>query len=443
MATIAGAEGRKDLHQFDPNRLVIVTDPNNVLCQEVRNRTPTPEWLVISIMQPNLGVTTPIQVRRGPKVDGEFTYEVVVGRQRVKAAREANKRLIKARKPPVFVKAEVVQGTDEDMLELMRTENVRVDMTPLERAETAKISIARGVSEIKVINDSFRGSKAEYERHMALLACHPGVVAAVEDGRLSIKAVDTFTELSRDDQGALLERMVAEGKTGPKEARTIAATADETLQHNGTGRPGDEPKIRTKSTAPKARNAQEFADRLASLEASGGFESVLERWTEVTGADLENCDMTPGGLLALVLPAQYFSAAEELVTLLISDARRQELKWALRDDDALATASEDDLGGWVSADEVKAAKADKLEAKKLADKAAKAEARKTEKEKTKADKVAQREANRQAARDAVEAKKTKKAEAKTKAAEKRAAKDLEAAMSRVPNRGGKRRRSKK
>jgi ParB family chromosome partitioning protein len=408
MATIAGAESRGDLHRFDPNRLVIVTDPGNVLCQEVRNRTPTPEWLVLSIMA--LGVTTPIQVRRGPKVDGEFTYEVVVGRQRVKAAREANKRLIKARQPPVLIKVEVVQGTDEDMLALMRSENVRVDMTPLERAETAKISISKGVSELKVINDSFRGSKAEYERHMALLACHPGVVAAIEDGRLSIKAVDTFTELTRDDQGALLERMVAEGKTGPREARTIAATAEETLEHNGTGRPGDEPKTRTKSTGPKTRRAQEIADRLAALEAVSPDEE-----------------------------------SDEGFAWHIRETRIQELKWALGDDDSLATASDDDLGGWVSSVQAKAAKADEMEAKKLAAKQDKASARAAAKAKAKADKAALRETERQAARDKIAADNAKKADKKARAAAKRSTKeqlDLEASLPKVPNRSGKGRSKK-
>lgn len=411
MATIAGAEGRKDLHQFDPNRLVIVTDPGNVLCQEVRNRTPTPEWLVLSIMA--LGVTTPIQVRRGPKVDGEFSYEVVVGRQRVKAAREANKRLLKARRDPVFIKTEVVQGTDEDMLALIRAENVRVDMTPLERAETAKTSIARGVAEIKVINDSFRGSKADYDRHMALLACHPGVVAAIEDGRLSIKAVDTFTELTRGDQEALLDRMVAEGKTGPREAKNIAATAEETLQNNGTGRPGEEPKTRTKSTAPKARNAQEIADRLAALEVLPDVD-----WGDGVNQESE-------------------------VTAAIREARIQELRWALRDDDALATASADDRGGWISSAEAKAAKADEIAIQKEDYKVAKAAAREAAKVKAKADKEAAREAARQAARDEAAAEAAKVQAKKDAAATKRASKasarkqlGLEDALPKVPNRGG-------
>lgn len=391
MATIAGAESRGDLHRFDPNRLVIVTDTGNVLCQEVRNRTPTPEWLVCSIMA--LGVTTPIQVRRGPKIDGEFTYEVVVGRQRVKAAREANKRLVKAGREPVLIKVEVVQGTDEDMLALIRSENVRVDMSPLERAETAQLSVSRGVSVTKVINDSFRGSKADYERHMALLACHPSVVAAIEDGRLAVKVVDTFTELTRDDQEVLLERMVSEGKTGPREARNIAATAEETLENNGTGRPGEEPRRRDSSPPkPKLRKAEEIAARLAKMEMDP---LSLDEWAEKNNVDLDgdaqhatgpDLDARLERALTQSVPVQYRSEVETLMISVIRTVRIEEMKWALRDDAALETATQNDLGGWEKPKDAK---------EEASERAARREAEKAEKvyakEKAKSDKIAVRE----------------------------------------------------
>lgn len=399
MATIAGAESRGDLHRFDPNRLVIVTDTGNVLCQEVRNRTPTPEWLVCSIMA--LGVTTPIQVRRGPKIDGEFTYEVVVGRQRVKAAREANKRLVKAGREPVLIKVEVVQGTDEDMLALIRSENVRVDMSPLERAETAQLSVSRGVSVTKVINDSFRGSKADYERHMALLACHPSVVAAIEDGRLAVKVVDTFTELTRDDQEVLLERMVSEGKTGPREAKNIAATAEETLENNGTGRPGEEPRTKKGTPKPKLRKVEEIVARLAKMS-----QFDLDAWAEKNDVDLEgdgddtmepvlddrfDIDARIGRALTKILPVQYRSEVETLLISSIRTARIEELDWVLRDDDALETASRHDLGGWEKPKDTKEEQAAERAARREAEKADKIAAKLADKEKAKADKIAVRE----------------------------------------------------
>lgn len=385
-----GSEGRKDLHLYDPNKLLIVTDPANVLCQEIRNKTPTPKWLVNSILRN--GVTTPIKCRRGAKVDGEFQMEIVVGRQRVKAAREANKILVKQGKDPVTVKVESVVGDDAYMLFLMQSENSeRVEMSALEKAETAAMAINRGTPEQKVITDSFRGSRADYDRHMALLNCHADVIAAVEDGRVSIKAIDTFTSLPRDKQQAVLNHMEAEGKTGPREAKDIAATHEDTLQHNGTGRPGAETKTRTKNEGPKARNAGEMAARLAALEA---------------------------------LPEPHEDDEGEAAELIwaIRSARIEELRWALRDDAALDDASEEDLGGWVKPQDTKAEKAAERAAKKEAEKAEKAAAKQAAKEQAKADKIAAREAAKQAAKDAKEAEKARVQAEKEAAAAKRAAK---------------------
>lgn len=405
MGNNIGSEGRKDLHLYDPNKLTIVTDPANVLCQKIRNETPTPKWLVNSILRN--GVTTPIKARRGAVVDGVYQMEVVVGRQRVKAAREANKILVKQGKDPVTVKVESVVGSDEYMLFLMQSENSeRVEMSALERAETAAMAINRGTPEIKVITDSFRGSKADFDRHMALLSCAPEVVAAVEDGRVSIKAIDTFTELPREKQVAVLNHMEAEGKTGPREAKDIAATHEETLQNNGTGRPGEEPKTRTKNEGPKLRKAGEVAFRLEALQP---FD--LDAWAAKNNVELYGDTAVERLQSALVqsIPVQYRSEVETLLISVIRTSRIEELKWVLRDDDALVTATDHDLGGWADSKAQKAQKAQEAEQKA----AQKAE----EREKSKADKKAAREqekadqaeAKRKAKEDAATAKATEKA----------------------------------
>lgn len=416
-----GSEGRKDLHLYDPNKLLIVTDPANVLCQEIRNKTPTPKWLVNSILRN--GVTTPIKCRRGAKVDGEFQMEIVVGRQRVKAAREANKILVKQGKDPVTVKVESVVGDDAYMLFLMQSENSeRVEMSALEKAETAAMAINRGTPEQKVVTDSFRGNKADYERHMALLNCHAEVIAAVEDGRLSIKAIDTLTALPRERQRAVLARMEADGKTGPREAKEIAATHEETLQNNGTGRPGAAPKTRTKNEGPKARNAGEMAARLAEMNPFGIDAWAAKHEIEIHG---ETAMERLKSALIQSIPVQYRSEVESLLISEIRTARIEELKWALRDDDALVTATEHDLGGWVKPQDTKAEKAAEHAAKKEAEKAEKEAA----KERAKAEKAAEREAakqqakaDKQAAKDAKEAERARVQAEKEAAAAKRAAK---------------------
>lgn len=402
-----GSEGRKDLHLYDPNKLVIVTDPANVLCQEIRNKTPTPKWLVNSILRNAAwgGVTTPIKCRRGAKVDGEFQMEVVVGRQRVKAARKANEILVKQGRDPIKIKVESVVGDDAHMLFLMQSENSeRVEMTALERAETAAMAISRGTPEQKVITDSFRGSKADYERHMALLNCHADVIAAVEDGRLSVKAIDTYTALSREKQQAVLAKMEAEGKTGPRVARDIAATHEETLQNNGTGRPGAEPKTRTKNEGPKLRKVAEFVARLSEVEPFG-----LDEWAAKNNVELYGETAVERLQSALVqsLPVQYRSEVETLLISVLRTARIEELKWALRDDDALVTATDHDRGGWEKPRDNRVEKAAERAAKKEAEKAEKAAAKQAAKEQAKADKLAAREAAKQAAKDAKEAEKAR------------------------------------
>ena len=396
-----GSEGRKDLHLYDPNKLLIVTDPANVLCQEIRNKTPTPKWLVNSILRN--GVTTPIKCRRGAKVDGEFQMESVGGRQRVKAAREANKILVKQGKDPVTVKVESVVGDDAYMLFLMQSENSeRVEMSALEKAETAAMAINRGTPEQKVITDSFRGSRADFDRHMALLNCHADVIAAVEDGRVSIKAIDTFTSLPRDKQQAVLNHMEAEGKTGPREAKDIAATHEDTLQNNGTGRPGTEPKTRTKNEGPKLRKADEFVARLAEISPFGIDAWAVKHAIEIHG---ETAMERLKSALVQSIPVQYRSEVESLLIAEIRTARIEELKWALRDDDALVTATEHDLGGWVKPQDTKAERAAERTAKKEAEKAEKAAAKQAAKEQAKADKIAAREAAKQEAKARVQAEK--------------------------------------
>lgn len=438
-----GSEGRKDLHLYDPNKLLIVTDPANVLCQEIRNKTPTPKWLVSSILRN--GVTTPIKCRRGAKVDGEFQMEIVVGRQRVKAAREANKILVKQGKDPVTVKVESVVGDDAYMLFLMQSENSeRVEMSALEKAETAAMAINRGTPEQKVITDSFRGSRADYDRHMALLNCHADVIAAVEDGRVSIKAIDTFTSLPRDKQQAVLNHMEAEGKTGPREAKDIAATHEDTLQNNGTGRPGAKPKTRTKNEGPKLRKVDEFVTRLAEISPFGIDAWAAKHEIEIHG---ETAMERLKSALVQSIPVQYRSEVESLLISEIRTARIEELKWALRDDDALVTATEHDLGGWVKPKDTKEEKTAERAAKREAEKAEKASARQAVKEQAKADKITAREAEKQAAKDAKAAEKAAAQAAKEAAAKKTSKRGgkakpppkqitLDEVAPKVPNRGG-------
>src|SRR5512143_1919662 len=95
------AKGKRDAYMFDPEDLVLVTDEKSPLYDE-RVHLPVNEALVMNMLfAPDgvpQGVLEPITAVRNPETG---KVEVVVGRQRVKAAREANKRLKKRGEEPI------------------------------------------------------------------------------------------------------------------------------------------------------------------------------------------------------------------------------------------------------------------------------------------------------------------------------------------------------
>src|SRR5580692_10690815 len=88
------AKGKTDVYFFDPRDLVLVTDKDDLL-YDARVEDPVNEALVASLMyapdgKSSLGVIQPVTGRRNQE---SGKVEVVAGRDRVKAGREANRRL--------------------------------------------------------------------------------------------------------------------------------------------------------------------------------------------------------------------------------------------------------------------------------------------------------------------------------------------------------------
>src|SRR5579885_2462085 len=118
--TSYGADGRQDLLMFNPDAVTLVTEESHPLYDE-RVHLPVDEALVRSIMV--RGVLTPIMVRKNGEKNGQPIVEAVDGRQRVKAAREANKRLVAEGKMPIRIPAVTKRGEDKDMAGIMLTTN--------------------------------------------------------------------------------------------------------------------------------------------------------------------------------------------------------------------------------------------------------------------------------------------------------------------------------
>ncbi len=431
-AKYLGVVGRKDMSTADPDDLVIVDTPGHPLYQPARNIKPLEEWMVLSIMAN--GVIQAIKVVRGPMVKGRWTLEVVYGRQRVRHAREANKRLRAAGLPTIMIEVIIIDRSPEQLRMMVEIENThRTDYTPYELATTAAESLARGASEEAVCNRSFKGDKVLMRRHLDLLRCCPEVQRAVIDGDLNFKAIDSLVKLSLEEQAAEVSKLQAAGLSGPREVRARliedhpdmapANPADE----EGEDGEGEEEAPKVKPV--RARNAAEIAARLAEMNPFGIDAWAAKHEIEIHG---ETAMERLKSALIQSIPVQYRSEVESLLISEIRTARIEELKWALRDDDALVTATEHDLGGWAKPRDTKAERAAESAAKKEAEKAEKAAAkerakadkaaeREAAKQQAKADKIAARAAAKQAAKDAKEAEKARVQAEKEAAAAKRAA----------------------
>lgn len=246
----AAFENRTNAWLFDPSELVLVTDPQHPLF-DPRINLPLDEALVRNIMFQ--GVIEPIVI-----VKQDDKPVVVDGRQRVRCAVEANKRLEAEGKEPVRVTAVVRRGTEADLfgVSISANEN-RQDDTPLGRAKKCARLLAMGRSDEEAAI-AFGVTASCVRAWMKLLDCAPQVREAVESGALAATAAAKLASLPAAEQVATLEKVVAEGKTNGKRPSVRAVSA-------AAGKP-----------AGKMRSRREVAKRLEECHLPPDYRAALE-----------------------------------------------------------------------------------------------------------------------------------------------------------------------
>jgi ParB family transcriptional regulator, chromosome partitioning protein len=165
-----GAKGKGNTLQFDPEDLALVADPAHPLYDE-RVHLPIDEGMVRNIMF-HPAVLQPIEVSKNPET-GDI--EVVTGRQRVKNACEANRRLHDMGEPPVFVPATVRKLPKAQRALILSaattSENaIRQQETPMTTAAkmARQVNMGRNEEDIAVI---FGCNVATVRSMLALLDC--------------------------------------------------------------------------------------------------------------------------------------------------------------------------------------------------------------------------------------------------------------------------------
>jgi ParB family chromosome partitioning protein len=190
---------------FDPDELLLQSDKEHPL-YDPRIDLPLSEALVLSIDKD--GILQPIRVKK----DDDGKPLVVIGRQRVKAAREVKKRRKSRKDPePVLVPALVTKGSDENLLGYSVTENeLRKNDSVIQKARKAQrlsnlgmtnkdISVSMGVSEHAIMD------------WLVLVNLDGSVQKAVDQGKLSASAAKKFKDLGKEQQKELLEQLTEEG----------------------------------------------------------------------------------------------------------------------------------------------------------------------------------------------------------------------------------------
>ena len=228
------AKGKRDAYMFDPDDLVLVTDEKSPLYDE-RIHLPVDEALVANIMfAPNgtpQGVLEPINAMRNTETG---KVEVIDGRQRVKAAREANKRLRKRGLEPVWVPCMLKKTTGHGAMGMLISSNEhRQNDTPLGRAKKMQryIDLGRDEAEIAVL---FGISEASVKNQLSLLDEPAAVRNAVEAGKISTSDGCKLAKLEPGDAKDKVAELMEKAPRTPgkkrsansKKAREIVGGAD-------------------------------------------------------------------------------------------------------------------------------------------------------------------------------------------------------------------------
>jgi ParB-like chromosome segregation protein Spo0J len=141
---------------------------------------------------------------------------VVAGRQRTRAAIEANKRLVKEGAEPMSVRCVLEKADDATMLGIMISENeARANDDALTRAEKLQRFMAMGKSKEEAAI-AFCKPMTQIAALLKVGDCSPKVRAALKAEKISLSVAAKLSELEREAQDEQLAEAITSGETSFK-----------------------------------------------------------------------------------------------------------------------------------------------------------------------------------------------------------------------------------
>jgi ParB family chromosome partitioning protein len=270
-----GAEGRQDTWNFDPDNLIVPEKGSRLYDPD---RAVPEESMIQSVMR--RGVLKPVIIRK----NGD-RYEVIDGRQRVLAAREANRRFeAEGIDRRIVVPCVTRKVTDAMAYAIMVATNCNVrGETPMALARKLEEYLALGNSEEDAALD-FAVDVATIRRWSKLLELDSDVQRKIESGGLSTEAGLMLVALPREQQVVKMNEMVANGTTHGEAGRHAARRAT-----NGAGGKRRPPakKMRSRRFVARCLKVMDEIDRAPATLAvvRGVLSYILE---EAGVRDIEN-----------------------------------------------------------------------------------------------------------------------------------------------------------
>jgi ParB family transcriptional regulator, chromosome partitioning protein len=221
MAMVIKDAKRSDIFTLSPDRVRLIgfdTDHKageHILYQD-RVHEPFDEALVQSMLA--RGFTSVVDVRK----DGEL-FEVIAGRRRVKAAREAARRMIEDGLEPLKIVIQVKRmNTELDLLEHVISENaLRKNPNAIQMARDLNLMLSLGATREQAARAIGKGLQS-LDNYLKLLDLSPMVQNAITSGRIKPAAALALVPLAREDQEIELAKIFS-GQKKPTAANVNAA----------------------------------------------------------------------------------------------------------------------------------------------------------------------------------------------------------------------------
>ncbi len=210
--------------KVSPEELVIVgldtKDKSDHPLYDERISMPLRESFVKSVLAS--GVLQTVLCRK----DGS-SFQVIDGRQRVRAAREANKRLVASGGEPLRIPVTLRKDTDLTLaMAVVATNEHRQADLPMNRARKALRLLNHG-ADIDQIAAQFNVSEQTIKNWLKLHDLDPKVQKAIDAGKISASAAAPLAKLSRDRQIEMLADVTSDAPAAPRATRSaIARTID-------------------------------------------------------------------------------------------------------------------------------------------------------------------------------------------------------------------------